>query len=496
LNSRLRSGALLACALIAVVAGGRAATAADSTTLGLSVETSPLNPTPGTVVTFTATVTPALDSTGLDVTCNLSWAGLGASAPLTPDAGGLVFTRDVTVRSNAVPGERVGSCKATDDQSRLTETGYSITIVPVPTDDAPTLTSHTPDGGESDVAPDAKIGVVFSEPVDVTGSWYLIECDSSGVHTAVVSGGPTSYLLDPNADFSGGEECTVTLDPTLVTDQDTVDPPDSLAGTSSWTFTTAHPVNQPPSVSAASPYSVDEGGSVALAATGSDPEGGPLSYAWDLDNNGTYETPGQSQTFSASALDGPSSRTVGVQVTDAGGLTATATATVNIGNVAPTASFAAPSSAPAGFQFTLSLTSPNDPSGADTTAGFTYAFDCGTGYGTWGSAPTATCPIGDVGTRSVAAKIRDKDGGVTEYQATVQVTVTFGSLCDLVRAYASDPKVADDLCAKLAQAEAAPTANAREGLLGAFGNQVDAKTGKGLTSEQADQLKLLSMRLI
>ena len=55
--------------------------------------------------------------------------------------------------------------------------------------------------------------------------------------------------------------------------------------------------NAPPTVDAGGPYSVNEGGSVALTATGSDPNGDSLTYAWDLDNNGTFETPGQSVTF-------------------------------------------------------------------------------------------------------------------------------------------------------------------------------------------------------
>ena len=254
-------------------------------------------------------------------------------------------------------------------------------------------------------------------------------------------------------------------------------------------------LNQPPTVDANGPYTVAEGGSVGLGASGSDPEGGALTYAWDLDNNGTYETAGQTPTFSAGTLDGPSSRTVGVQITDNGGLTATDTATVNITNTAPTATLTAPATTFAGFPFTVSLTSPSDPSAADTAAGFQYAFNCGSGYGAFGTASTASCPTSDVGTRTVKAQIRDKDGGVNEYTATVEVIVTADSLCDLVRAYASDPKVADELCAKLDQVEAAPTGTARDGLLGAFRNQVDAKVGKGLSSEQAAELKLLSTRL-
>lgn len=84
---------------------------------------------------------------------------------------------------------------------------------------------------------------------------------------------------------------------------------------------------------------------------------------------------------------------------------------------------------------------------------------------------------------------------MTTYTATVQVIVTFDSLCDLVRSYSTDPKVADDLCAKLATAEAAQTPTAHDGALGSFGKQAEAKMDKGLTADQADELKLLSTLL-
>jgi uncharacterized protein len=250
-------------------------------------------------------------------------------------------------------------------------------------------------------------------------------------------------------------------------------------------------LNDPPTASAGGPYTVDEGSSVTLTAAGSDPEDGPLTYAWDLDGDGTFETAGQSVAFSPD--DGPAMTTVKVKATDDGGLTDVDEETVTVRNVPPTAVFGAPATTPAGFAFALSLSGPHDPSTADTAAGFTYAFDCGSGYGAFGSSSGATCPTSDVGTRSVGGKIRDKDDGVTEYRATVEVFVTFASLCDLVRSYATDPKVADDLCDKLQRAAASPSE--RAGLLIAFGNQVDAKTGKGLTPEQAETLKRLSMRL-
>lgn len=237
-TARLRVGAL-ACALVAVCLGGSAAAAADSTPPTLVVTTAPANPTSGSDVTITATVTPGAnpDSTGLAVNCDLSWAGQPPSVPLTSDATGLVFTTDVAIPDAAVPGERDSSCMVTDDQNRFSSAQYSVTIASPTADEAPTVTSHTPASDATDVAPDANIGIVFSEPVDVTGDWYTIECDTPGPHTAVVTGGPTSYLLNPDADLPAGETCTVTLDPTLITDSAS----NNLSGEASWSFTVATP---------------------------------------------------------------------------------------------------------------------------------------------------------------------------------------------------------------------------------------------------------------
>jgi hypothetical protein len=72
-------------------------------------------------------------------------------------------------------------------------------------------------------------------------------------------------------------------------------------------------------------------GAVSFNAAGSsDSDGVIVKYDWDLDGNGSFETPGQTATFSARNLRAPATRTVRVRVTDDGGLTATDAATVDV----------------------------------------------------------------------------------------------------------------------------------------------------------------------
>ena len=104
-------------------------------------------------------------------------------------------------------------------------------------------------------------------------------------------------------------------------------------------------LNHAPTADAGGPYTVAEGGSVAVTATGTDADGDALTYAWDLDNDGDFDdATGQTASFSAATIDGPATRTVRVRVTD-GELSAVDSATVNVTNVAPTATFNAPASA-------------------------------------------------------------------------------------------------------------------------------------------------------
>ena len=131
-------------------------------------------------------------------------------------------------------------------------------------DSAPSVASTTPAGTATNVPVDANVSITFSEPVNVTGSWFTISCSLSGTHAAAVSGGPTTYALDPAANFANDETCTVTVVGTNVSDQDTVDPPDAMESSSVFSFATASVVDDAPTVTATTPAANAAG--VALGA--------------------------------------------------------------------------------------------------------------------------------------------------------------------------------------------------------------------------------------
>ncbi|WP_420644077.1 lamin tail domain-containing protein [Candidatus Leptofilum sp.] len=112
------------------------------------------------------------------------------------------------------------------------------TFMPLDGDAAPSVASTDPANAATGVAVDANITINFSEDVTVTGSWFDIACAASGSVTAVASGGPASYTLDPDTDFANGESCTVTIFAAQVTDNDTDDPPDAMSADVSFSFTT------------------------------------------------------------------------------------------------------------------------------------------------------------------------------------------------------------------------------------------------------------------
>src|SRR6185369_15882846 len=97
--------------------------------------------------------------------------------------------------------------------------------------------------------------------------------------------------------------------------------------------------NVAPVAMAGGPYSVSEGSVVSLDGSAShDDDGSIVSYEWDFNYDGSnfdVDSTGMSVLFSASAMDGPTSRMVALRVTDDQGATHIATTMLNVTNAAP-----------------------------------------------------------------------------------------------------------------------------------------------------------------
>ncbi len=112
-----------------------------------------------------------------------------------------------------------------------------------PPDAAPFVAATSPAAGAIDVPTNANVDVTFSEPVSVGTATFSIECATSGSHSFALSGGLTTYTLDPSSDFATDETCTVTVDDTGVSDTDTLDPPDNMASDYVFSFSTVAPTH-------------------------------------------------------------------------------------------------------------------------------------------------------------------------------------------------------------------------------------------------------------
>jgi hypothetical protein len=184
--------------------------------------------------------------------------------------------------------------------------------------------------------------------------------------------------------------------------------------------------NSPPVAQAGGPYSVPEGGSVQLDASGTTDADLPedmLTYAWDFDGDGPYDDAvGSTPFFSAPAFDGPTTVSVGLRVMDAARTSSTGTATIAVTNAMPAASISGPDDGLVAKPYSFAF-SATDPSPADTAAGFDYAIHWGDGNST-----SVTDALGivvrnhfykDFGSYNITVTATDKDGG-TDIEVTDQ----------------------------------------------------------------------------
>lgn len=186
--------------------------------------------------------------------------------------------------------------------------------------------------------------------------------------------------------------------------------------------------NSVPSADAGGPYNGDEGSAIAMSgATASDPDiSDTVTYAWSV-----YSP---LCSFDDANLLNPNltcsdngSFDITLEVSD-GIETVSSDTSVNVNNVAPSASLSNNGPINEGGSATVSFSSAADPSSDDTIAGFHYAFDCNGGslsaatYASSGTSDSTNCPFANEGSYSVSGKVMDKDDGSNEYTTTVTVT--------------------------------------------------------------------------
>jgi hypothetical protein len=170
-----------------------------------------------------------------------------------------------------------------------------------------------------------------------------------------------------------------------------------------------------PGASAGGPYSVNEGSSVTLQGSCD----GCTQFSWDLDDNGSFETPGAAPVFSAAALDGPSQHTVHLRACDASGnFCGESSAVVTVNNVAPTITSTPPTTGVLNQEYVYQAAAtdpagPRDPITWNLVSGPQgMTVNAATGRVTW--TPSAA------GTVGVTLRASDGDGG----QATQSWNIT------------------------------------------------------------------------
>lgn len=181
--------------------------------------------------------------------------------------------------------------------------------------------------------------------------------------------------------------------------------------------------NTPPVVDAGSDRAVDEGAVISLTASAKDADGDGLRYAWDLDGDGTFEAPGRSVSYRVPRI-APATVNVTVEVVDDRGGSDRDTVALTIRNAPdplydPVGRTAVPPSVFEGDRIPLGVSGVRDPDSPGTAVAI--AFDCGDGFGSWGSAAMTSCPARAAGLATLGVRLRDDEGAVTTYAARVVV---------------------------------------------------------------------------
>jgi PKD repeat protein len=361
------------------------------------------NPSSGTAPLPVSLTGSATDPDGDDTTFAFAW-DLDADGQYD-DASGATAARSYS----GVGPHQVG-LQVTDQHSGVATATTTVTVL----NSGPTARITTTPENPTGLAP-------FTVQFDGTGS---VDPD----------GGALVYAWDLDGDgaFDDGTQPTASRVYGVGTTTVKLRVTDLDNATSVASVVVSAPNRNPVAALAAGPASGPAPLLVSLSAAGSsDPDGGALAYAWDLDDDGAFDDatgPTASRTFT-----GVGGHRVRVQVTDANGGTGTASATVTVTNSGPTASIAtspASGSGPAPLPATLDGTGSADPDGGPLS----YAWDLD-GDGAYDDATTPTASrTYPVGVTAVGLRVTDQAGGTATATTTITATNT-GPTVERVNTY-------------------------------------------------------------
>jgi hypothetical protein len=328
----------------------------------------------------------------------LEWLGSG-----TADGGDFYFHADDN-------GSYVVSARVSDQWGNETVVSFPITVTnAAPTadgvsgadslDEGGTLTLSL--GGATDASPaDLAAGLLYSFDFDGDGVFDVVDSPlNAASHTYADSG--TYHVVARVSDKDGGH---------------------------SDYSTTVHVANVAPTAVLSAPASGDEGTALSFSLGGvSDPSAADaaagFTYSFDFDGDGVFEVTGSSPTVSH-VFDDNGNYTVKARVTDKDGGSSTYSTQVKVKNVPPRrGSFTDNNPKAEGTVVTVSFAGVEDPSSADTAAGFTYSyvFDGDGVFEVTGTSPQATHAFNDNGVFIVTGRVTDKDGGYADYTTDVEV---------------------------------------------------------------------------
>jgi molybdopterin synthase catalytic subunit len=335
-----------------------------------------------------------------------TYASLSGTSMATPHVAGvvaLVYSHFPTWTYTQVRNRVLSTTKPTASLAGLTVTGGMVDAYNALVDTAPLVAITSPTNGAS---------IVQGSSITFTGSATDAQdgdLTSSMTWTDSVMGAIGSGATFSRSDLSVGSH-TITASAT------------DAAGHVSSNSVTITVNNTAPTVTISAPANnttVNQGTSVTFTGTASDAQDGnkTASIVWTSSLNGQI---GTGATFSRSDLKA-GTHTITAKVTDAGGLSGSATITLIVKNTAPTVSITAPannSSFATGAAVTFKGTA-SDAQDGGLSSTIVWSSNI---QGTLGSGATLTVSNLAVGTHTITAKVTDS-GGLSA-TATITVTIT------------------------------------------------------------------------